>query len=769
MQKMTKLKRFFVILLSVVMFTSPILFSGCGLEDDFKRITKDPLDFETHYGGGGGGSGSEPDTTDPNIPLPENELSFDDYDDYFKNYRLTYKPGEVERESFNQSIKDQNQSISQSILEKLFEQYGNSGNELFTEEIANIIIENNQYIAYQNQEDEYSIIGLRTDESLTKFNHNNAINGGNNSEVKKWNFSTDGGIVDQDAFNSDIYKRKIQLASALILSGNYIDSEDSEKNTFNNLYAPYKDAETIEDSVIDEYVSQVNHLGWTDVEIKQLASFILNYVIGEDLVAEDNNRFVNAYCDVNGDLKIVYYGADNNLKNSRYNRFLTDETYATGMFYNGNFVFNVVDEYGESENSNLEGLLYYAGEYLKTASKNNFDQTEKFKNISFSGLITEYAIDDFLDGSSVSPNVDKGVSDQAFGQAIYNKLIATDYRTTEIKDEYNNVIDTKYNFNANVWGYDRYGEIQGSEYFDEPEREVEKNNVMYIAGAYNHVLFSVRLPYFKNYYNTVHFMVRDMLLQEVTDENRADLDAEWNANHPNMDSYPYSEVFPTVPLTYFADYDNTDMLFDNVSVTHMFSGYQAYQSMVIMPQKDLFLEEAALFFVREPLENEFFDQNVNGDFELTIYARYYDAATQSYATWGNNGSEFYLVETITVTCEPLLNNGRLVSVVPIVVHMSIKDILSSAKINGTERNSYLLNAFSEDEEVLTHQAQLLSKDNYGWWFKQDTTPQGDEVVCFDGQSVGTQSYLEFVISNKTNSPFQFCFYPTICYSTQTNQ
>ncbi|MBR4124321.1 MAG: hypothetical protein IKR12_01980, partial [Clostridia bacterium] len=640
MQKMTKLKRFFVILLSVVMFTSPILFSGCGLEDDFKRITKDPLDFETHYGGGGGGSGSEPDATDPNMPLPENELSFDDYDDYFKNYRLTYKPGEVERESFNQSIKDQNQSISQSILEKLFEQYGTSSQELFTEKITNITIENNQYIAYQNQENEYSVIALKDYEIIKKFSHKNAINGDNNSEVKKWNFSTDGEAVNEDVFNSDIYKRKIQLASALILSGNYIDSEDSEKNTFNNLYAPYKDAETIDDSVIDEYVSQVNHLGWTDVEIKQLASFILNYVIGEDLVAEDNNRFVNAYCDVNGDLKIVYYGADNNLKNSKYNRFLTDETYATGMFYNGNFVFNVVDEYGESENGNLEGLLYYAGEYLKTASKNNFDQTEKFRNIVIPGLYSD-TDDEVLLNEDIHE-----ITDQAFGQAIYNKLIATEYRK----------IDTKYNFNANVWGYDRYGEIQGSEYFDDPEKEVEKNNVMYTAGAYNHVLFSVRLPYFKNYYNTVHFMVRDMLLQEVTDENRADLDAEWNANHPNMDSYPYSEVFPTVPLTYFADYDNTDMLFDNVSVTHMFSGYQAYQSMVIMPQKDLFLEEAALFFVREPLENEFFDQNVNGDFELTIYARYYDAATQSYATWGNNGSEFYLVETITVTCEPILDN-----------------------------------------------------------------------------------------------------------------
>ena len=68
---------------------------------------------------------------------------------------------------------------------------------------------------------------------------------------------------------------------------------------------------------------------------------------------------------------------------------MTDETYATGMFYNGNFVFNVVDEYGESENGNLEGLLYYAGEYLKTASKNNFDQTEKFRNIVIPGLYSD--------------------------------------------------------------------------------------------------------------------------------------------------------------------------------------------------------------------------------------------------------------------------------------------------------------------------------------------------------------------------------------------
>ena len=744
MQKMSKIKRFFVILLSMVIAISPTFFSGCKFED-YSSTRKNPLDFETHYGGGGGGNSAEEEVVDPNAPPRSDEISEEEYYDYFKNYRITYKPGEVERESFNQSIKNQNAEIAESILTKLYNVYGDSTDALF--QLNDISLEFNNsgttfgvvYIKHNEDTDtdNYYQVDYIVDYD-SYYNHKNAILGENsaNPDTEKWVCSAD------DFVDNVEFKNRIKLAEALILAGNYIDAKDGG-NTFDTAYSAYNTLDYTDDALVEaeinNIVSGINHIGYTQTEIEQLSSFVLKYVIGEEQVNLDNSRFVNAYSADGLTITVV--------DDENYNRFLTEETYYTvankqdlSLNINVDPAISVTDDNANS----FEGLLYYAQKYMMqfSLSQNN------------SVVINGYISDDplFPDENSTYSTEPNGLN-ALFTQTIYNNLIATDYRKVEIKDENENVIETKYNFDANVWGYNKDGEIEDKEFLDEDEL----GSVLYKVNNTYYSLFSIRLPYFKNYYNTVNFMVNNLLSQKVTDENKADLDAKWRENHPDMD-YPYSDVFPTVPLTYFTDLDSKTMVFDEEvgEITMKDSGFQVYQSFMIMPEKDVYMEDA--FFLFQAPEDP---TGSLESFNITVYVRYFDGETQSYATWERSGveSEFYSLGTVEVEYSQE-EDGEYT----LFEDLGLKSILTKAKIEGTPKGDCLLEGFDENAEVLCDEpAQLVTKDNYGYWFNYQTTPEGQDVVCFDGKNAHSSSYLEFVFYNPTETPFVFMFYPEGCY------
>ena len=370
-------------------------------------------------------------------------------------------------------------------------------------------------------------------------------------------------------------------------------------------------------------------------------------------------------------------------------------------------------------NDKLEGLMYYAGEYLKKSS-----QSKNFNHQELQGSISSNFVD-------ASIGYEEGAE---IGSAIYEKLIKTDYRTS---------------FNANVWGY------------DQDKDGVADDVVKYKVGSQEYALFSVRLPGFKNYYNRVYFMVRDLLCAKVTDENRQSLDDYWKDTHPNMDHYPYSEVFPSVPFSYFDDFSSSAMLIDEETseIVMKSSAYQSYQSFMVMPEQDVYLASAGIILMG-PLDYDTEEIEMN----LTVYIRYYAAETKSFALWNQNGetSEFYKVGDYTLHVNDPDDPYILID----EDECTLDDILSSAMIDGTEKGDCFLPAFPQDEEVLTgSDATLITKDNYGYWFNYVSTPEGKQVVCFDGKSANSQSYLEYIFYTESDLPFMFSFLPVIVYST----
>ncbi len=676
MKKIGKFKKFLMILLSLVMLSSPVFVSGCFGDYNSSYNNQDNTDFPIS----GGGSGDTiPEEQEEQSKYPkENELSEDDYPNYFKNYRVTYKPSSVNRKDYDDSIKEQNSQVAEQIKTRLIlaNAYNNG---LFSQTLSFIMV-GDKYVSYKKTETDNTVTVSIDDDYISYFVQ----------------------TMEELSFDND----KFMLAEALILSGHYLTSEDATQNTFASFYDPYKDSTNTEQisNTTDTYISQINHLGYTDVEIEQLTEYILRYIVGEENINADNELFYNAYYDVNRD-EIV------KITDSKYNRFLTDQTYFTDL----------VDKNGNPVecNDKLEGLMYYAGEYLKKSS-----QSKNFNHQELQGSISSNFVD-------ASIGYEEGAE---IGSAIYEKLIKTDYRTS---------------FNANVWGYDQNGD------------GVADDVVKYKVGSQEYALFSVRLPGFKNYYNRVYFTVRDLLCAKVTDANREELDAQWQLDHPfSTGGYPYAEVFPSVPFSYFDDFNSSAMLIDEETgdITMKGSAYQSYQSFMVMPEQDVYLASAGIILMG-PLDYDTEEIEMN----LTVYIRYYDAETKSFALWNQNGetSEFYKVGDYTLP----VNNPDDPYILIDEDECTLDDILSSAMINGTEKGDCFLPSFPQNEEVLTgSDATLITKNNYGYWFNYVSTPEGKQVVCFDGKSANSQSYLEYIFYTESDLPFMFSFFPAIAYS-----
>ncbi len=769
MQKNGKLKRIFMFLIALVMFSSPVLLAGCSLFDFYPSNNNDSS--QTHSGngnnggntsggsgsGGSGGSGSSSEaqpTTTIYDPPTKNRILLDEYDEYFKNYRITYKPGEVDRKSFDDEIVAQNQNIARLVLNGLYDEYGikqYQAHPKLHNDIDNIQIEN-KYLAYANQDNEFFLIRLNDNNIKKPFTHANAINNDslNNDETYNywlWNTNTkdDNNTVtltnvSKEEFENAEFKAKLELAELLILSGETINEDGSgtfayayktyfvDNDTKKSLSSNYFENDKLKADALDDVISKINHLGYTEHDQSQLKNFVLNYIIGTNLVNADNHRFVNCYYD-GSHIQIV--------NDSNYKRFLTDETYATGRIIGDTIGFSTSD----SDDGSLLGLMYYASQYLISTQNPNYQfdvYTSTNPFIANENNTTTTSI------SYSNYNFDSNVKD--IYDAIYNNLInvaGTKVKLDEFgnaeKDENDNII---YEFNSNVWGYDANGNVNSLDATDTVEYSVGTG-----SNKKTYSLFSVRLPYFKNYYNTVSFMIRDMFQDEPSAQTRA----EWENEHGF--EYPYDSNFPNVPLSYFSDFNSDEMLMDdNLNIIMKDAGYQSYQSFLIMPSQDIYLKDATIWFdASSGYESE------ESNLEITLYARYYDKESKSYAVWENDDgyTEFYKIGTVNV---PFINEYGDCEYLDI----DLREILGNAIINGEQKANYLLNEFNTPTETVDKKT-LISKENYGYWFDYGTTPEGKEIVCFNGKLANSSSYLEIVFYTESDAPFMFSFCPETSY------
>lgn len=745
MHKKSGFKKILTFLLVLVMSLSPVFLTGCFWGDNSSNVATQTTKPSGGSGGNGGNIGGGSNNSNQE---KRTSLSRDQYDDYFKNYRITYQTDNQPRADFNNQIISQNEDIAEGILNNIKDSYTDKSMFYGTDyDIKTIyannesgpqLIYNNSIATFTNDNEDYS----------SYFSHK----------------------IDSIQF----YEKKLILAITLVLQGYDVLNEDGINQEFDNLYATQcnlllnADGSIKDNDAFNNLANNVSHLGFTDRDNQQIENFVLHYVIGTDLVKEDDKKFVNCYYDEssgNPEIKVAYFGGDNKYKNSKFNKFLTDETYATGYLVNSNnnLQFGLKSDLDGSDKQSLQGLLYYAGYYL--ASITNNDNPSNVNSLVIDSYIGDYDIEE---GKVIANKVTDPSTMQSVASAIYDNIIKMKVRDT---------------FNANVWRYDKYGNI------DSPDA----GNL--VVDEQEHVLFSVRLAGFKNFTSTVHQIVKNQTNSAPSSDDLQNWQDDYGYEYPFKDDNGNYIKYPNIPYTYFADYDNDDMLFDGVTgVAKMFSGFKCYQNMVLMPQSAVDVQDGAIFITRQLVEDETHypdgSTDHSGDFEITVYARYYDAETKSFATWINpdtmESSQFYKIGTkvveykeytMLVVDEEAMQNAqndedvqnatkKVLNYVPTTFNFSIKDILLSAEIYGVPKSTWTLDPFEDNKGLKLHNQQLVTKYNFGECFKEDVTPEGNKVVVYDGKSVGSSSYFELVFSCSINIPFQFCFYPTVAYAPQ---
>ena len=792
-----KSKKLLSFALALVMMFSPIFLSGCfdGFFTSNSIGSNQNQQTQTNpTSGGSTGNGGNSNNQNNNDDENDNRqcLDYEEYPLFFKNYRITYSPKDsINRSSFNEAIDSQNSSIATKIIGALENEYKSETNNVFADEIDcdEIKVQDGSTNYYLIKQPKTNYVSDVNDVTVEYFSHQNAIS----TDVDQ--FDNVGWVSkNEDGGIKNTFANNIKLAELIILAGYQLNEDGTGE--FDNEYNSHLDANrNVRNDDLTEIYKKIDHLGFTQSEMMQVQYFILNYVIGKNLVDLDNTRFVNAYYD-GGVARVV--------KNNTYNRFLTDETYAmafeeTSLSYSDGSLleFDTIEDSSVSNRDKINstiGLCEYVVSNLGYASLQGFElSTDPYDGTRYFDVNMDY---DFSTKNSGIGEGDKhSTTDgeylnsglkQAFSSIIYQNLIKTNYRDT--------------GFNANFWDIDEDGNLLSGS---------GNSTVFANIGGIQRTLFSVKLPYFKNYFNTTYKIVNEIIFGKATDQTKQD----WLMSHTS--EYPYKNEYPTVPFTLFADYTNGDMLFDGKSgCAKMFSGYQHYQSMVLMPKQAVEVEDGALFITRELAEDEAYHEDGTtdgfGDFEMTVYVRYYDSTTQSFAMWeGEDGtfSEFYVLSTLTIKYEAFPENlnepdeddesdddleddeeddldeaedndedfeddetgddnqfgSNFTNITPNVVDFSVKDILKSAYNGGVQNETYLLDGFAEDSVLSKHKSTLVTKEKYGYLFNYVDTPDGKQVVCFDGKGAGAPSYIELIFSCPENAKFQFCFYPTVAY------
>lgn len=762
-------KKICTCLLVLVMSLSPILFAGCA---------QTPSNSSGSTGGNSssGGGSSSGDSSSSSNPSGSSSSSLGLYDakDYFQNYKIAYGlESDDEKSEFMMDIKQQTNEVAFDILKKLYAQYGGVVDRNFARDnsVVNVTINN-------SGEYQCEVISLSSDAMISStsplfyndisikssnnenllfydglsnyakyFTHENAISNDSvdaDGNILHWNWGLDitqieSGFVRTASYtnfiNNMVYRKKLEFAILLITSGHnitptgehyqiyisgaelienlgqqYLPSDKSKITNESSTSGILEFYNQVDEQLFNNYYKLIDHSGYTNSEVSAISMFVCDEIIGTSLVSIDQTRFVNVVAKQGQHAydTILYFDSSINTT-----RFLNDETILT------------VFDYGNQDVS------------LSPRSFTGYSHDDSYENAVLpNGLTTSEAsqIDEIMYYAQL-------LIIYAGGQQLTNVSGNSNYILYDGTVEY---LDEQI--------FNKFYDLDGDGIFNSDVNDINNDgNTQSLLTYGNDTAFSIRKQYFKNYLNTSEKIVDD-ILNALADEAYKQAYKQSTGK-----DYPFEKKYPVIPASYFADYDNDDMLFNNQGdICHMYSGFRSYQNMVLMPKQQVNLEECAIFFIRQ---NNSFSEGTNKNFGIKVFARYYDANSNSFAKWStaNGETEFYDLGTQTISWAQNAPGA--------ILQINSKQILSNAKINGTAKGNSILDAFPAVDFEDIHQPVLLTK--YGESAKLYNfveLPTGEKVVCYTAQSLPAEertSYFEIIFCAEDSNSFQFCFAPTI--------
>lgn len=469
--------------------------------------------------------------------------------------------------------------------------------------------------------------------------------------------------------------------------------------------------EDIEENLFSQYEKWIDHSGYTASEQQQIANYICDDVIGTSLVKRDNNRFVNVYKPLDEN---AYYqlpvSRDENLK-EKYTRYLTDDN------LNGAFLSYQADGVYDDDSGVCDiGFFKYKPNGSYGDSTTPESQLQTF--MTYLSYATRNA-----DGSSdYEINKDFKFSDPT-------------YSVPEVGAQLFEVYDL--NCDGDFYG-DKY-DVDGNGSYVKFSYEEEAQNV-FGNGTEPAMIYSIRLQFFKNYVNTVQDIVIS-IAEKTTKVENADGEMEDEL------------VYPRIPACAYANYSCGDLLANDDpssssygEMFHMRAGYQNYQNMVFMPKKNVTLNSIWVSFKSN---RDYSDPG----FEVVVYARYYDATTNSYASWTQNGEEtqFYNCGSQTVMN---YENGDFD-----FLEVDTSSILSSAKIGDKEKGNAVLSPFVNPKGMETYyETQIITRSSTGGkYYEYLELPDGNRVCVFNETKVPKSqksSYFELIFSTALANEYQ---------------
>lgn len=537
----------------------------------------------------------------------------------------------------------------------------------------------------------------------------------------------------QNFLNNHRFRAKIQFAITLITAGYDISPSGNGRSVYENGCAYIDNAfdnpssastlvgkfdaervkiafvnaseiknfyEDIEENLFAQYEKWVDHSGFTASEQQQIANYVCDDVIGTNLVKRDNNRFVNVYTSTDGH---VYPISKDNYLQEKYTRFLTDDNLFTSFLkYSANGI------YDENKVDSEVGLFEY--------------------RINDAGELT-YHLQQFMQYLIFAVQNDSRDPDYELNKDF--KFSAPIINVPEIGNQLFEVYDLDCDGVYHGDKYDANGDGSTTKFITEDASSTSVGTVM---------IYSLRLQFFKNYANTVLDIVTSL--------------AEKTTQVENSDGEMESElVYPRIPACAYANYSCGDLLANDDKSSpnygemfHMKAGYQNYQNMVFMPKKNVTLNSMWVSFKSNR-------DSSDAGFNIVVYARYYDATTNSYATWTQNGEETQFYNCGSQTVKNYYNDDFE------FLEIDTESILSSAKIDGAEKGNAVLSPFVNPTGMETfYNTQIITRSSAGGkYYEYIELPNGNCVCVFNETKVPKSqksSYFELIFSTGLANAYQ---------------
>lgn len=277
-------KKISVVLLTLIMIISPVILTGCLSTDNISSSSG-----SNSSSSGGSNSGG------------------DDFDtaDYFDGFKVAFDNSQVNQDSFINSLYDAVYELSKSILIDLYSQYGQivPSNGVTNQDETYYAGGTTPFMSKNDTIEDLETHAIYTYTADPKFSHENAIYEDSpidETHYNKWNWTYEDNLSSnyQLSFISFVFNthniEKLSLAIIMIMDGktvwNTSSTDYSNYLTITNNFALMTSADI--ESQIKQYASNTSHTGLYDEEQKELKEFILNVIIGKDLIELDSTRFV---------------------------------------------------------------------------------------------------------------------------------------------------------------------------------------------------------------------------------------------------------------------------------------------------------------------------------------------------------------------------------------------------------------------------------------------------------------------------------------------